>query len=71
VNPKDTHGVAGMHSAGALIAQGIEPMAAGEVALIRPIADDADMRDALAAAAHACFRRMACSDGNAKRTISP
>ena len=41
--------------AGALIAQGIEPMTACEVALIRPITDDADMRDALAAAAHACF----------------
>jgi nitric oxide reductase NorQ protein len=41
--------------AGSLIAQGIEPVAASQVALIRPITDDPDIRDALGAAVRACF----------------
>ena len=41
--------------AGALMAQGVDAHAACEVALIRPITDDADMRDALIAAVRACF----------------
>jgi nitric oxide reductase NorQ protein len=41
--------------AGSLIGQGIEPVAACHVSLIRPITDDADIRDALDAAIRACF----------------
>jgi nitric oxide reductase NorQ protein len=41
--------------AGSLIAQGVDPAAACEVTLVKPITDDADMRDALSAAIRACF----------------
>jgi nitric oxide reductase NorQ protein len=41
--------------AGSLISQGVDPMAACDVTLIRPITDDADMRDALSATIRACF----------------
>lgn len=41
--------------AGSLIGQGVEPIAACHVSLIRPITDDADIRDALAATIRACF----------------
>ena len=41
--------------AGSLIGQGVEPVAACHVSLIRPITDDADIRDALGAAIRACF----------------
>ncbi|TSE26410.1 Denitrification regulatory protein NirQ [Tepidimonas sediminis] len=41
--------------AGKLIAQGVEPRAACRVALVRPITDDADMRDALDAAVATYF----------------
>ncbi len=41
--------------AGSLIAQGIEPVSACHVTLIKPITDDADIRDALGAAVRACF----------------
>ncbi|HKQ25822.1 MAG TPA: CbbQ/NirQ/NorQ/GpvN family protein [Burkholderiales bacterium] len=41
--------------AGSLIAQGVEPVSACHVTLIKPITDDADIRDALGAAARACF----------------
>ena len=41
--------------AGSLIGQGVEPVAACHVSLIRPITDDADIRDALAATIRACF----------------
>ncbi len=41
--------------AGSLIAQGIEPVSACDVTLIKPITDDADVRDALGAAVRACF----------------
>jgi nitric oxide reductase NorQ protein len=41
--------------AGSLIGQGVDPLAACEVSLIRPITDDADIRDALDAAVRACF----------------
>jgi nitric oxide reductase NorQ protein len=39
--------------AGSLIARGVEPVAACEVALVKPITDDADVRDALSAAIRA------------------
>jgi nitric oxide reductase NorQ protein len=41
--------------AGALIAQGAEPVAACHVTLIKPITDDPDIRDALGATIRACF----------------
>ena len=41
--------------AGSLIGQGVEPVAACDVTLIRPITDDADIRDALGATIRACF----------------
>jgi nitric oxide reductase NorQ protein len=41
--------------AGALIAQGTEPIAACHVTLIKPITDDPDIRDALGATIRACF----------------
>ncbi len=41
--------------AGQLITRGIDPVAACGVALVRPITDDADMRDALEAAVQAHF----------------
>lgn len=41
--------------AGSLIGQGVEPVAACDVSLIRPITDDADIRDALGATIRACF----------------
>lgn len=41
--------------AGSLIAQGVEPFSACQVSLVRPITDDPDIRDALAAAVRACF----------------
>jgi nitric oxide reductase NorQ protein len=41
--------------AGSLIAQGVEPISACHVTLIKPITDDADIRDALGAAVRACF----------------
>ena len=41
--------------AGSLIGQGVEPVAACDVTLIRPITDDADIRDALGATISACF----------------
>ena len=41
--------------AGSLIDQGVEPVAACHVSLIRPITDDADIRDALGATIRACF----------------
>ncbi len=41
--------------AGSLIGQGVEPVAACQVSLIRPITDDADIRDALGATIRACF----------------
>jgi nitric oxide reductase NorQ protein len=41
--------------AGQLIARGIEPRTAGRVALIHPITDDPDMRDALAAIVRTFF----------------
>lgn len=41
--------------AGSLIAQGVEPVSACHVSLIKPITDDADIRDALGAAVRACF----------------
>ncbi|MEO8009626.1 MAG: CbbQ/NirQ/NorQ/GpvN family protein, partial [Betaproteobacteria bacterium] len=40
--------------AGSLIGQGVEPVAACDVTLIRPITDDADIRDALSATIRAC-----------------
>lgn len=40
---------------GSLIAQGVEPVAACHVSLIKPITDDPDIRDALGAAVSACF----------------
>ena len=41
--------------AGSLIAQGVDPIAACQVTLIKPITDDVDIRDALGAAVRACF----------------
>ena len=41
--------------AGSLIAQGVEPVSACHVTLIKPITDDADIRDALGATVRACF----------------
>jgi nitric oxide reductase NorQ protein len=41
--------------AGSLIAQGVEPVAACHVTLIKPITDDPDIRDALGATIRACF----------------
>ena len=41
--------------AASLIGQGVEPVAACHVSLIRPITDDADIRDALGATIRACF----------------
>jgi nitric oxide reductase NorQ protein len=41
--------------AGSLIGQGVEPVAACHVSLIRPITDDPDIRDALGATIRACF----------------
>jgi len=41
--------------AGSLIAQGVAPLAACRVALVRPITDDADMRDALDSAVTTYF----------------
>jgi nitric oxide reductase NorQ protein len=41
--------------AGSLIAKGVNPMAACRVALVRPITDDPDMRDALDAAVSTFF----------------
>jgi nitric oxide reductase NorQ protein len=41
--------------AGSLIAQGVEPVSACSVALVRPITDDADIRDALDAAVRTFF----------------
>jgi nitric oxide reductase NorQ protein len=41
--------------AGSLIGQGIEPVAACHVSLIKPITDDPDIRDALGATIRACF----------------
>lgn len=41
--------------AGSLIGQGVEPVAACDVSLVRPITDDPDIRDALGAAIRACF----------------
>lgn len=41
--------------AGSLIGQGVEPVAACHVSLIRPITDDTDIRDALGATIRACF----------------
>ena len=40
---------------GSLIAQGIDPISACQVTLVKPITDDADIRDALSAAIRACF----------------
>jgi nitric oxide reductase NorQ protein len=41
--------------AGSLIGQGVDPVAACHVSLIRPITDDPDIRDALGATIRACF----------------
>jgi nitric oxide reductase NorQ protein len=41
--------------AGSLIAQGVDPIAACQVALVKPITDDPDVRDALSAAIVACY----------------
>jgi len=41
--------------AGSLIAQGVDPIAAGSVALVRPVTDDPDIRDALDAAVKTFF----------------
>jgi nitric oxide reductase NorQ protein len=41
--------------AGSLIAQGVEPVAACNVALVRPITDDPDIRDALDATVKTFF----------------
>ena len=41
--------------AGSLIAKGVDPQAACRVALVRPITDDPDMRDALDAAVTTFF----------------
>jgi nitric oxide reductase NorQ protein len=41
--------------AGSLIAQGVEPVSACHVTLIKPITDDPDIRDALGATIRACF----------------
>lgn len=41
--------------AGSLIAQGVAPLAACRVALVRPITDDPDMRDALDSAVTTYF----------------
>jgi nitric oxide reductase NorQ protein len=41
--------------AGSLIVQGVDPAAACQIALVKPITDDADVRDALSAAVQACF----------------
>jgi nitric oxide reductase NorQ protein len=41
--------------AGSLIAQGVDPIAAGSVALVRPVTDDPDIRDALDAAVRSFF----------------
>jgi len=41
--------------AGSLIAQGVDPIAAGSVALVRPVTDDPDIRDALDAAVRTFF----------------
>ncbi|HZP91853.1 MAG TPA: CbbQ/NirQ/NorQ/GpvN family protein [Burkholderiales bacterium] len=41
--------------AGSLVAQGVEPVSACQVALVKPITDDPDVRDALSAAIRACF----------------
>lgn len=41
--------------AGSLIAQGVDAIAACDVTLVKPITDDADIRDALGAAIRACF----------------
>ena len=41
--------------AGQLIARGVEPVSACSVALVRPITDDADIRDALDAAVKTFF----------------
>jgi nitric oxide reductase NorQ protein len=35
--------------------QGVEPVVACDVTLIKPITDDADIRDALGAVVRACF----------------
>lgn len=41
--------------AGSLLAQGVEPVAACDVALIRPITDDPDLRESMIAVARACL----------------
>jgi len=41
--------------AGLLIARGVEPIAACRVAMIAPVTDDADVRDALEAAVKTFF----------------
>ena len=41
--------------AGSLIVQGVDAVAACQIALVKPITDDADLRDALSAAIQACF----------------
>jgi len=41
--------------AGSLIEQGVDPASACQIALVKPITDDADVRDALSAAIQACF----------------
>ena len=41
--------------AGSLIAQGVDPISAGSVALVRPVTDDPDIRDALDAAVKTFF----------------
>ena len=41
--------------AGSLIGQGVDPVTACHVTLIKPITDDADIRDALGAVVRACF----------------
>ncbi|HUL66037.1 MAG TPA: CbbQ/NirQ/NorQ C-terminal domain-containing protein, partial [Burkholderiaceae bacterium] len=41
--------------AGSLITQGVDPIAAGSVALVRPVTDDPDIRDALDAAVKTFF----------------
>lgn len=41
--------------AGSLIAQSVDPVAACQIALVKPITDDVDVRDALSAAIQACF----------------
>jgi nitric oxide reductase NorQ protein len=41
--------------AGSLIAQGIDSITASQVALVKPLTDDPDIRDALSATIRACF----------------